>query len=204
MLDPDRFIANKALDFTGWVEARRGGVTATQVAKASTPAGYVEAVQDVLTPPEPFDNPYMAFGRDQEGTIGLWLKEQFDVFPNEWLIASDQPVPEGGPQYLATPDGLSLDHTTISEVKTTGKDWSTSVVPIQYRRQIQWQLFVTGAERCVLAWLLRAEVDGRMVPAWFEPKTMEVSRDEDMILELVATSKRLWLETRNQINEREN
>lgn len=204
MLSPDRFIANKALDFEGWVEARRAGVTATQVAKASTPAGYTEAIGDVLTPPEPFDNPYMAFGREQEGTIGLWLKEQFGVFPNEWLIASDAAVADGGPQHLATPDGLSLDHSFISEVKTTGKDWDGSVVPIQYRRQIQWQLHVTGAEYCVLAWLLRAEVDGRMVPAWFEPKTMQVQRDEDMILELVATSKRLWLATRKQNNEREN
>ena len=195
MLSPDQFIANKALDFSGWVDARRAGVTATQVAKASTPAGYAEAVEEVRTPPEPFDNPYMAFGREQEGTIGLWLKERFGVFPNEWLIASDMAVADGGPQHLATPDGLSLDHTVISEVKTTGKDWEASVVPIQYRRQIQWQLHVTGAEHCILAWLLRAEVDGRMVPAWFEPKTMTVQRDTDMIDKLVATADRLWQET---------
>lgn len=204
MLDPDQFIANKALDFTGWADARKHGVTATQVAKASTPSGYAEAIEDVLTPPQPFDNPYMAFGREQEGSVGLWLKDQFQVFPNEWLIASSTTIPENKPREFATPDGLSLDHTVISEVKTTGKDWSTSVVPIQYRRQIQWQLHVTGADHCILAWLLRAEVDGRMVPAWFEPKTMIVRKDTDMILELVATSKRLWHETRKQLNEREN
>lgn len=203
MLSPDQFIANKALDFTGWVEARRAGVAATQVAKASTPAGFTESVEESLTPPEPFDNPYMAFGREQEGPIGLWLKDRFDVFPNEWLIASDLIVPEGKPQHLATPDGLSLDHTVISEVKTTGKDWDGSVVPIQYRRQIQWQLHVTGAEHCILAWLLRAEVDGRMVPAWFEPKVMTVERDPAMIEELVATAERLWEETQRQLNERE-
>lgn len=204
MLSPEQFIANKALDFTGWVDARQAGVTATQVAKASTPAGYAEAIQDVLTPPEPFDNPYMAFGREQEGPIGLWLKDRFGVFPNEWLIASDTTIPENNPREFATPDGLSLDHSVISEVKTTGKDWDGSVVPIQYRRQIQWQLHVTGADHCILAWLLRAEVDGRMVPAWFEPKVMTVERDTDMIHELVATSKRLWLATRKQNNEREN
>ena len=204
MLDADQFIAHKALDFTGWVAARRAGVAATQVARASTPAGFVESVQEELTPPEPFDNPYMAFGRDQEGPIGLWLKDRFGVFPNEWLIARDVTILENVPREFATPDGLSLDHTVISEVKTTGKDWDGSVVPIQYRRQIQWQLHVTGADHCVLAWLLRAEVDGRMVPAWFEPKVMIVERDETMIQELVATSKRLWLEIRKQTNEREN
>jgi hypothetical protein len=203
MLSADRFIANKALDFSGWVEARRAGVTATQVAKASTQAGFAEALADVLNPPEPFDNPYMAFGREQEGTVGLWIKERFGVFPNEWLISRDVNIPEGQPMEFATPDGLSLDHSVISEVKTTGKDWSDSVVPIQYRRQIQWQLHVTDAEHCILAWLLRAEVEGRMVPAWFEPKHMTVERDADMIEELVATANRLWLATQNAINERE-
>ena len=203
MLSADQFVANKALDFTGWVEARRAGVTATQVAKASTPSGFVEAVQEFVTPPEPFDNPYMAFGREQEGPVGLWLKDRFDIFPNEWLIVSDTTIPENAPREFATPDGLSLDHTVISEVKTTGKDWSDSVSPIQDRRQIQWQLHVTSADHCVLAWLLRAEVQGRMVPAWFEPKVVTVERDTDMIQELVATSKRLWQETQNQMNERE-
>lgn len=202
MLSPHQFIANKALDFDGWISARQAGVTATQVAKASTSSGFTDAVQEVLSPPEPFDNPYMAFGREQEGPVGLWLKERFGVFPNEWLIARD--TRGAAPLALATPDGLSLEHTVISEVKTTGKDWSDTVVPIQYRRQIQWQLHVTGAEHCILAWLLRTEVQGRMVPAWFEPKVMTVERDVDMIEELVATSQRLWLETRKQLNEREN
>jgi len=203
MLSADQFIANKALDFTGWVEARRAGVTATQVAKASTPAGFTESVRDTVQPPEPFDNPYMAFGREQEGPVGLWIKERFGIFPNEWLISRDVNIPEGNPMEFATPDGLSLDHTTISEVKTTGKDWTDAVVPIQYRRQVQWQLHVTGADHCILAWLLRAEVEGRMVPAWFEPKVMTVERDPDMIQDLVATANRLWEETQRQLNERE-
>lgn len=203
MLDPSQFVANKALDFDGWMEARRLGVTATQVAKASTPSGYAEAVADILAPPKPFDNAYMEFGRAQEGPIGLWVKEHHSVFPNEWLISKRPPPAEGGPLHLATPDGISLLHSVISEVKTTGKDWADTSVPIQYRRQIQWQLHVTGAQACVLAWLLRAEVDGRMVPAWFEPKAMLIARDEKMIEELIHTADRLWHDTRN-INEREN
>lgn len=203
MLDPDQFVANKALDFEGWISARQAGVTATQVAKASTPAGFNEALEEALRPPEPFDNPYMAFGREQEGPVGLWLKERFDVFPNEWLIARAGEALPGGPLHLATPDGLSLGHEVISEVKTTGKDWADSVVPIQYRRQVQWQLHVTGATHCILAWLLRAEVQGRMVPAWFEPKVMTVERDDKMIDELTKTAEKLWTEITLQTNERE-
>ena len=51
---------------------------------------------------------------------------------------------------------------------------------------------MTGAVKCVVAWLLREEVDGEFVPAWFEPKTGVVERDEELISDLVATADRLW------------
>lgn len=173
MISPERFIANKALDFDGWLAARRFGVTATQVGKAATPSGFKEVVAEYRSPTEIPDNPYMAFGREQEGFVGLFLKEEFGIFPNEWLIAHEETR-----KFLATPDGISLDHRVISEVKTTGKDWSSyKDVPIHYRRQVQWQLYVTGAETCIFAWLLRVESGGRFVPGWFEPKYVTVERD---------------------------
>ena len=36
MIDAGRFMASKGLSFDGWLEARRSGVTATQVAKAGS------------------------------------------------------------------------------------------------------------------------------------------------------------------------
>lgn len=196
MIKPYRFIANKALDFDGWLAARRDGVTATQVGKAATPSGFKEAVAEYRSPTEIPDNPYMAFGREQEGFVSLWLKEEVGIFPNEWLIGH-----EDTPQYLATPDGISLDHRVISEVKTTGKDWASyKDVPIHYRRQVQWQLYVTGAEECIFAWLLRVESGGRFVPGWFEPKTVSVLRDEKEIDKLVEVADRLLLEYRKEGN----
>jgi putative phage-type endonuclease len=191
MLTPDQFVASKALDEGAWLHARRGGLTATAMAKAMTPAGY----RDVLAEwdnHEPIpDNPYMAFGRDNEAWVALWVKDRFGVMPNEWLIRhADNPVA------LATPDGLSLDHDTIAEIKTTGKDWgSVDKVPVQYVRQVQWQLYVTGAVSCVFAWLLRAESEvGVMVPAWLEPKCGVIERDEVMIAKMVDVSAKLWEE----------
>ena len=80
----------------------------------------------------------------------------------------------------------------IAEIKTTGKDWADGVIPIQYRRQVQWQLYVTGAERCLFAWMKRIEVDGVFAPAWFEPESLWMERDEGMIEVLRDTAEELW------------
>lgn len=182
-------MANKAIDFDGWIEAREFGVTATQVAKASTPAGYNSMVLELRDPQPIEDNGYMRFGREQEGPISMWVKSEIGIMPNEWLIRH-----EDQPTHLATPDGLSLHHELISEVKTTGKDWDS--IPIAYRRQVQWQLHVTGAERCLFAWMLRVEIDGEFAPGWFEPKWVWVDRDPEMIADLSVVAGKLWDEVR--------
>ena len=187
MLSRERFVVRKDEDYEGWIEARRHGVTATQVANASTPAGFEKAAADFLVEWREPDNPYMKFGRDWEGHIADFVEVEFGVAPNEWLIRGENP------RHLATPDGLSADHRRIGEYKTTGKDWETvEKLPVRYRRQIQWQLHVTGAVECVVAWLVREEVDGEFVPATFTPKTGIVKRDEEMITDLVVTADRLW------------
>jgi hypothetical protein len=187
MIAAERFIANKADDFEGWLRARRQGVTATQVANASTPAGFERIAAEFLTEWSEPDNRYMTFGRDWEGHIADYVEAEYGVAPNEWLICGDDP------RHLATPDGLSADGRMCAEYKTTGKDWETiERLPLRYKRQVQWQLHVTGCEFAVVAWLLRSEVDGVMVPAWFTPNVGIVQRDEDMIGELVETANKLW------------
>jgi len=187
MIPAQRFRANKAIDFAGWISAREYGVTATQVASGATPAGFRDLVVELRDPQPIEDNDYMRFGREQEGPISVWVKDNFDIMPNEWLIAH-----ETDPKYLATPDGLSLDHSLISEVKTTGKDWNPENIPIRYRRQVQWQLHVTGAERCLFAWMLRVDASGVFVPGWMEPKWVWIDRDEEMIADLSAVADSIW------------
>lgn len=187
MITADRFVAHKGYFPQGWLLARRGGVTATQVAKAATKAGLEQAVTDYIDDTQIPDNPYMAFGRDFEPVIARTVHTKFDILPNEWLIRNDE-----SPHHLATPDGLSPDHTMIAEIKTTGKDWADGVIPIQYRRQVQWQLHVTGAERCLFAWMKRIDVGGVFAPAWFEPESLWMERDEGMIEVLQDTAEQLW------------
>ena len=136
----------------------------------------------------------MKFGRDWENWIVENLPQGFEVKANDWLICG-----VGADRWhLATPDGLNADWSTIAEVKTTGKDWEGSTIPIQYRRQVQWQLHVTGAKQCIFAWLLRAEADnGEFVPAWLEPKWVVMHRDEDMIADLKDVANRFITDFNN-------
>lgn len=187
MIPSDRFIVRKDENFDGWLKARRDGVTATQVANASTPAGFDKAAVDFLIEWSEPDNPYMKFGRDWEGYIADFVNELYNVEPNEWLIAGENP------RHRCTPDGLSKSHDVIGEYKTTGKDWETvDRLPMRYKRQVQWQLHVTGATRCVVAWLVREEVDGEFVPTSFKPKMGIIERDDEMITDLIVTADRLW------------
>jgi putative phage-type endonuclease len=188
MLSPDQFVASKSVNTERWLSARREGVTATQVAKAASgPGGFEQAVEDYRADFVENDNPYMAFGRAWEGPISMFLKDNYGVMPNDWLMRH-----EVNRHHLATPDGVTLGHDAIAEIKTTGKDWNPERIPVQYRRQVQWQLHVTGAQFSYFAWLLREERDGAFMPAWFDPKVITIERDDEMISELVTVANRLW------------
>lgn len=186
MIPVGRFLVPSTLE-KEWKDARAKGVTATMVAKAATASGFKQVVDGFTNPEVITDNDYMKFGRDNEAWIVHELKS-LGVLHNDYLIRS-----EAYEWAMATPDGLSLDHSRIAEVKTTGTDWgSFKKAPIDYRRQVQWQLYVTGAEDCVFAWMLReANKDGKFVPAWFEPKIEIALRDEEMIEELILVAVRL-------------
>lgn len=187
MISADRFIASKSFDEQAWLDARRLGFSATTMAKAMTPSGFSEVVDNWDNETPITVNAYMQFGLDSEPWLALWTKNETGVMPNDWLIRHDEFA-----DAIATPDGLSIDHETIAEIKTTGKDWgSVDKVPIQYVRQVQWQLYVTGASSCVFVWLLREEHDGLMVPAWLEPKNGVIGRDEDIIDAMVERSAEL-------------
>ena len=197
----ERMVARSLTD--EWYKARQYGVSATTVAKAASgPAGFDAELQRALFPEENIveDNAYMRFGRDWENWIVENLPAEYGIEPNDWLICG-----EGKNRWhLATPDGLNRDWSIIAEVKTTGKDWASGKPPIQYRRQVQWQLHVTGAQRCVFGWLLRAEADnGDFVPAWLEPKHIIIERDEEMIKELIDVANRFITDYNNYIEAKE-
>jgi len=191
MIEQERFLV-PSREREKWLEVRQTGVTATTVAKAVTPDGFREVLDQLRQPGEIPDNDYMRFGREQEGPIIEKLQTVVDIEPNDWLIAKDSDEKKW---MMATPDGLSQDHKVIAEVKTTGRDWGRwAQVPGNYHRQVQWQLFVTGADVCVFAWMLRVNKAGEMVPGWPGPKYVEVERDETLMERLEETAHRLYAE----------
>lgn len=190
MIASSRFIARSS-DRDLWLEARTRGVTATAVAKAASgPAGFRDQLEARRNPVDVEVNAFMAWGTFMEPVIARWVKDEFGIMPNEWLIAS-----EHDSRFLATPDGLSLDHGTIAEIKTMGKPLEKP--PLDHIRQMQWQLMVTGAEKCLYAWQLRVEVPGGFAPGWLEPRSTWVERDEKMIADLVTVAERLIEEGNN-------
>jgi hypothetical protein len=191
MIGPSRFLVPSS-DYDTWLAVRAKGVTATAVSKAVTPAGFREVANQMKRPRSIPDNDYMRFGREQEGSLIEKLGTQFDLQGNDWLIAKDAAECRW---QMATPDGLSSTHDLIAEVKTTGKDWGEwRFVPGHYQRQVQWQLYVTGAASCVFGWMLRESKDGQMIPAWPGPKFVIVERDEALILRLIEVAHDLYLE----------
>jgi len=184
VIDASRFIA-QSRNRDEWLEARKGGVTATEVAKAATPAGYIEALDQRMFPTEIIANDVMVFGSESEAELMRYAHREHGILASDWLIAS-----EAGGQYLATPDGISVDHSTIAECKTGGT--IPKSVPRAHRDQCQWQLFVSGAERCLYVFQQRVPDDA----GWFyfgllEPITFWIDRDDTRIGQLIEVADRL-------------
>ncbi len=189
MITPERFLVSKAKDPNEWHNIRKTGVSATTVAKAATPAGFTRVIAEWATDTS-INNDYTKFGNDSEDSI-LKFGEQHGIFANDWLIAGENK------HHFATPDGLSKNHNYVAEAKTTGKPWDgvaegTHQLPVLYRRQIQWQLHCTGAEKCLVLWQLRVpNGNGWYTFGWNEPRTLWIERDEKMIKTLVETATKL-------------
>jgi hypothetical protein len=188
VISVERFIASSQTR-DKWLAARDLGVTATQVAKASTPAGMKEVLAQIENPTTIEANAYMEWGTMREPYIALAIKEKFAEFqlmPNDFLVSAKGP---GNEWMLSTPDMLSLDHRFLAEIKTTGKPFDNAI-PIAYRRQIQWQIHTTGCERALFCWELRLEGPEGFVPG-FDVECQWVERNEEMISELILTAQKV-------------
>lgn len=184
MIPVERFIVSSQTKDL-WLEARDRGVTATQIAKASTPAGMKEVLAAIENP-QPVDaNAFMEWGTQREAYISQVVKERYGVLSNDYLICADG---AGNEWQMATPDGLSLDHTIIGEYKTSGKPLDK--IPANYMRQVQWQLYVTGAVQCVFAYELRLEGPEGFTPG-LDVECQIVERNEEMISELILTAQKV-------------
>jgi predicted phage-related endonuclease len=115
------------------------------------------------------------------------VKDRYGILSNDYLLCADG---AGNEWQMATPDGLSLDHKLIGEYKTSGKPLDK--VPANYMRQVQWQLYVTGAEKCLFAYELRLEGPEGFVPG-FDVECQWIDRDEKMIGDLIKVAEEVQM-----------
>jgi hypothetical protein len=177
-------------DRPAWLRARRGGVTATDVAKLGpnpTAAALRRAIADKRGEAASWGgNAATRHGTAREPHIATWVQTASAAgrFGSGKLVPAGQLYahPEH-PRYLATPDGMSEDfefYRELVEIKTTDHPWTG--IPRDYLRQVWWQQFVLGADRTLVVW--EQHKDG--VPVTLEPNWQWVKRDQQEIDQLRA------------------
>lgn len=186
MIAAHRFYARQGAEPHLWYPWHDVGVSASIVANAATESGFKSVMEDGFHIPP---NEFMQFGTDMEPVIMQFAKREFGLIPSDWLI-----LDRLQPLYGATPDGISPDHTLIGECKTTTDPWdgaesNPKKIPIKYRRQVQWQLLVTGAQSAVLLWTLtERDSSGELYTPWLEPRSVIIEPDSAMRTELMQAA----------------
>lgn len=164
-------------DRVAWLRARSQGITATDIAKLSTPRSIQSAAWAKLHGTGFSGNVYTEHGKRREPEIAEWVLREHGIEPSQALFHS-----EADRRHLATPDGVTLRPNgalELAEIKTTNKPWRS--IPRHYLRQVWWQQYVLGAERTLVVW----EQHENFVPV-SEPKCRWVDRDENEIARLVG------------------
>jgi YqaJ-like viral recombinase domain len=176
-----RIVAN-ATDRVTWLRARSRGVTATDVARLSSPRAVAGLAQEKLLGSSFGGNAYTDHGRAREPEIARWVHNVYGIMPSSDLYHA-----HGQPLHLATPDGVRArgSQVELCEIKTTSHPWRG--IPRSYLRQVWWQQYVLGAERTLVVW--EQHVD--FVPIHHEPQVRWVDRDENEIYVLVGLANRL-------------
>lgn len=163
-----------------WLDARRRGVTATDVGRivklngtfSEQRAGLLDAKLSGR------EGPFLrAFqhGIDREPVIATWVAENFGIQPNSLLCRGDKP------RHLATPDGIGAG--IVAEIKTSTRPLDQTLG--SYRDQLQWQLHVTKSERLLFV------VENRDS---FQRETRWIERDEYRIFILAQHADAFILE----------
>lgn len=198
----DRVLADKAVDEQSWLDARRKGVTATEVAQLARggASNRETLLSEKRTGERSFmGNAYTAWGLEREPVIAEWIRGKFGHQPSDALFHAPD-----NRRHLATPDGLHIKDglVTIAEIKTS-KDWlepgTDAFLKTNYAAQMQWQMYVADVHECLFVWEQRlgepgAFEVGERGHAWIE-------RDNGHITELVRIADGFINELDNGTND---
>lgn len=169
-------------DRVAWLRARTRGITASDVAKLSTPRSIDTVAWEKLHGSSFSGNAYTRHGNEREPEIAAWVLQEHRISPSQALFHA-----ELDRRHLATPDGVAeraSGQLELAEIKTTNKEWRS--IPRSYLRQVWWQQYVLGAERTLMVW----ERHENFVPVG-DPECRWIDRDENEIARLVGLAERL-------------
>lgn len=169
-----------------WLEQRREVVTATDVARLAQGPSAARTIRREKDGEETFSgNRFTEWGNHREPWIGAWagLFLGGSLIPNNELLISTKDA-----RWAATPDMISADGSTLAEIKVSKNAWTKGEAPLRYLDQVQWQLMVTGAEKCFLICEPYEIIDGRFVPD--QPFAEEITPDTERQDELVALAEK--------------
>jgi hypothetical protein len=191
-----RAIVDKNFSEELWLEERRKGVTATEIAKLAK--GQKAARRDVLAEKVSgdrgfFGNKYTDWGLERELELAGRLEAEFGFEASDILFHA----PENS-RHLATPDAVLIgdDYVAVAEIKTSKNDLLPEGNFFQkstYMDQMQWQMYVTGDDcnTCLFMWEQHDDFwvedeFGVERPTPLEAKWQWISRDDARIAELIA------------------
>jgi len=148
------FVADSTADRADWLAKRLPGVTGTEVSLlvGGGRSTWKRIYDEKRNGGESFQgNRATRRGHRREEHIAREVFRRYQIPASGLLFARHD-----NPRHLVTPDCLSLDHgpdhiTIGAEIKSTVEDYSHAI-PRKYADQIEWQLYVLGAERILFVW----------------------------------------------------
>lgn len=157
-------------DRDAWLEARNNGVTASDAGSLAKESS-LDTVFKGKFYTDFTGNAATNWGLEREPFMLEWAG-----FPQNTLLFHSAEER----RFMATPDGFRMSEDgsslVLAQVKTSSKPLAEKT-PIGYFRQIQWEMFVTGATENWLIW----EHHENFVPVNIEPEVRIIKRDEDVI-----------------------
>lgn len=175
-------------DREAWLAERRTGITATEVrdlAKAGA-SKRKELLENKLDPEAATftGNQFTEWGRTREPVLGDVLRAS-GIEPESRIFHAAE-----NPRHMASPDGIGFDpisdEIVLGEIKTSRHDLHPDgdhYPSTGYGDQMQWQMHVCGASRCLFVW---EQHDNEWPhPTPLPHQAVWVERDQERIDQLV-------------------
>jgi hypothetical protein len=181
-------------DDAEWLEWRRRGITATEIADAvlGTYGGAYAVIARKLGKYEPEQNDQMARGHRWQPTIA----DAVHVLSGYYVVGEEHQAEHAeDPRWRATLDGLLAERPEVASVDECRAVFEAKTVGLgsrpnreRWALQMQWQMFVTGLPVALLAEAAIDDGDDRCLGVRLE----WLEHDPLVQTELIATGEVLW------------